>query len=222
MGWTFNPRFTKADLVRERTDRTVERYTSTDGAAMEWEVLDHSLRGNCLWKVVRYKKNDKEEIFIALDLLAYRKGDGAGYKDMEESSGPYYYNCPLKFLEMVPEKPRTPQQAEWDKQYHNGLSWRDRVRAFHAGKLKRAKIEHKEGQRWELKEGLTAMRGGAALHTVCITNVRRASIWGQCNDGKEYRIPKKWLVRELMEKEVTFTEMNKSLGGMFTKDLTKG
>lgn len=217
MGWTFTPRYTKADLVRERTDRTVKRFTSTDGAAMEWEVLDHSLRGNHLWKVVRYKKNDKEELFIALDLLAYRKGDGAGYKDMGESSGPYYYDCPLKFLEMVPETPRSEQQIEWDNKQHGGLSWRDRVRAFHAGKLKKAKIQYKEGQRWELKEGLTATRSGAKLHTVKITSVRRSSIYGVCNDGREYRIVKKWLVRELMgEKEVTFTEMNEQLGGALT------
>lgn len=218
MGWTFTPRFTKADLVKERTDRTIKRYTSADGAAMEWEVLEHSLRGNHLWKVVRYKKNDKEELFIALDLLAYSKKDGAGYKDMEEESGPYYYDCPLKFLGMVPEKPRTEQQIEWDNKEHNGLSWRDRVRAFHAGKLEKAKIEYKEDQRWELKEGLTATRSGTALHTVRISSVHRASVWGQCNDGREYSIPKKWLIRQLMgEKEVTFREMNESLGGILTK-----
>ncbi len=222
MGWTFTPRYTKADLVKERTDRTVKRYTSTDGAQMEWEVIAHSLRGNHLWKVVRYKKNDKEELFIALDLLAYDKKHGAGYKDMEEESGPYTYDCPLKFLDMVPEKPRTEQQIEWDNKEHGGLSWRDRVRAWHNGTREKRKIVYEAGQRWELKQGLTSIPHGTPLHTVKITHVRKASVWGECNDGNTYRVPKKWLVRQLMEKEVAFEEMNASLGGMLTdENLTK-
>lgn len=36
------------------------------------------------------------------------RGDGHAWKTMEESSGPYYYDCPLRFREAAPVR-----NAEW-------------------------------------------------------------------------------------------------------------
>lgn len=79
------------------------------------ESLKHTLRGNVLWSVVKvtikkvkddnpnfeYKAGDSY-LFIACYLLA-RVGGRWGYKEMDESMHPYYYTCPLSYLDMVPE-----------------------------------------------------------------------------------------------------------------------
>ncbi len=54
--------------------------------------------------------------FIRCDLLE-SSSEGWGYKALEESSHPYYYDCPLHYLDLAPE-----QSADW----------RSGVRQFHA------------------------------------------------------------------------------------------
>lgn len=80
------------------------------------KLLASSVRGNHHWYVV--ERADSGERFIGLDLMSFKKGEG-GYKDMCESMGPYYYDCPLKFLKMVPVA---------------NAEWREKVRAFHSMK----------------------------------------------------------------------------------------
>ena len=46
-----------------------------------------------------------------------RSGGQWGYKPLDESMHPYYYSCPLSYLDLAPE-----QSAEW----------RAGVRAYHA------------------------------------------------------------------------------------------
>ena len=54
--------------------------------------------------------------YIRCDLLE-RSGNQWGYKPLEESMHPYYYSCPLSYLDLAPE-----QSADW----------RAGVRAYHA------------------------------------------------------------------------------------------
>jgi hypothetical protein len=61
------------------------------------------------------------ERWITCDLLRFRKDFGWGYKDMEESMHPYYYSCPLSYLELVPID-----------QYGGNAEWREGVRRYHA------------------------------------------------------------------------------------------
>jgi hypothetical protein len=61
------------------------------------------------------------ERWIICDLLRHQKDYGWGYKDMEESMHPYYYSCPLGYLEMVPID-----------QYGGHAEWRECVRHYHA------------------------------------------------------------------------------------------
>ena len=44
-----------------------------------------------------------------------------GYKDLDEAMFPYYFSCPLKYLDMVPIEI-----------YGGHPEWRERVRAYHA------------------------------------------------------------------------------------------
>lgn len=214
MGWTFTPSFTKADLVKERTDRAIKRFTGTGGAEIETEVLDHSLRGNRLWKLVRYKKHGKEEVFIALDLLAYDKRHGAGYKDMEESSGPHVYDCPLKFLDRAPEPERSESVIEWDQARHGGMSWRDRVRAWHKGQREKAKKTIEPGRKYALTS-IRVGHGKARLHWIRIIEAsarHKGQFLAVANDGNTYRFTKGMIGEELMGKETTAGEMMDSLG----------
>ena len=68
-------------------------------------TLKHSVRGNQLWTVeeATNKETGVKSRIIALYLMS--KDDGNwGYKPLCESMHPYYYNCPLSYLKMVPVK----------------------------------------------------------------------------------------------------------------------
>ncbi len=127
MGWDFARGQTREQLIAEltRNESNPERdlvclahcYKST------WTT-----EGN-LWSVREVRHKDasgavvKIERLIALDLCECRPQYGWGYKGMDESVGPCYYDCPLKYLDMVP-------QAEGP--YAAG--WREKVRAYHANR----------------------------------------------------------------------------------------
>jgi hypothetical protein len=116
MGWTFSYQ-TRDELIRELTQPH-----ETEGARAT--VITHSRCGNVLWSVVEITAKQAGYLnlalgestrFIRCDLL---EGSGGrwGYKPLEESMHPYYYSCPLRYLQMAPV-----QSPEW----------RDGVRAYH-------------------------------------------------------------------------------------------
>jgi hypothetical protein len=75
-------------------------------------TLKHCCVGNVMWAVQEGTSLRTGETvrFIACYLLKGRNTsrDGWGYKDMEESMHPYYYTCPLSYLDMV-----DPTCPEW-------------------------------------------------------------------------------------------------------------
>ena len=207
MGWTFQYSIgTIAQLVKERLE---PQLFTRNGKDIHTKVIAHSRRGNTLYSVVehttihdRTAKTTKR--FIAVDLLAKDRSGSVGYKGLTESMGPSQCDCPLYLLDLVPE-------PTWQ---FDGPTWRERVRAWHKGQReKKAAPAMDIGQRWELKEGLKGA-DGTKLHTVKILSATkgRRSIHGTCNDGNIYRIPKKWLVRPLMSKEVTAQQFMEEVG----------
>ena len=112
MGWTFSPMWaTRKELVEERIES--ETYNGTTRT-----VFKHCLRGNVLWTVwdISYDDGRPDKRFIGCDLLQNGGADsGWGYKDMDESCGPYYYTCPLGYLKITPV---------------NNQAWRDNVLAY--------------------------------------------------------------------------------------------
>lgn len=135
MGWLFGhstKRSLIADLVRTQTNRE---------GTKRWECIRHCYRGNAysgvLWTVQTVTEVETNTIvsqFIGCYLLRYNKGHGVGYewgyKDMCESMHPFYYSCPLGYLELVPEE--CPE-------------WRAQVREYHATrtkKLEKGKVYH--------------------------------------------------------------------------------
>lgn len=128
MGWLFKSGCSRRELIEERT-KNWER--TTDGMTVTTKRLAHCYRGGVfagvLWTVWErsFTKNGTEvqptERWIACDLMRYQKDYGWGYKDMDEAMHPYYYSCPLKYLNLVPIE-----------QFGGNEEWRANVRRYHA------------------------------------------------------------------------------------------
>lgn len=118
MGWIFS-RQSRSELIA----RLIEPQETERASA---KVIAHALRGNVLWSVAeltakvedvhRDLASGQSLRYIRCDLLE-RSGNEWGYKSMDESMHPYYYSCPLRYLDMAPEQSR---------------DWREGVRAYHA------------------------------------------------------------------------------------------
>ena len=118
MGWYFSPQ-SRSELIAE-----LIAPQETERASVK--VIAHALRGNVLWSVTevtakvegvhRHLAPGQSLRYIRCDLLE-RSGGQWGYKPLDESMHPYYYSCPLSYLDLAPE-----QSADW----------RAGVRAYHA------------------------------------------------------------------------------------------
>lgn len=111
MGWLFG-HSTKKELV--------DHLLSQGGPNIE--LVDHSLVGNNLWLL--YKLKDKpDERVIVLCLLGAARGHPDycrwGYKDIDESMGPYETGCPERLL------------AQSTDMSENAVAWRAKCRATH-------------------------------------------------------------------------------------------
>ena len=84
-------------------------------------TLKHCVRGNVVWTVQETLVKETGQIirWIGCYLLASSEGSW-GYKSMDESMGPFYYSCPLSYLEMVPKV--------------ENKDWRDEVKKHHANR----------------------------------------------------------------------------------------
>tara|TARA_R110002111_G_scaffold18931_1_gene46183 strand:+ start:33673 stop:34107 length:435 start_codon:yes stop_codon:yes gene_type:complete len=128
MGWLFKCGSTRKGLIEERT-KGWER-TNPDGLVITSTCLAHCYRGGSfsgvLWSVWErtFTKDGTEsspnQRWIQCDLMRHQNGDGWGYKDIEESMGPYYFSCPKIYLEMVPIE-----------QYGGNEEWREQVLLHH-------------------------------------------------------------------------------------------
>lgn len=64
-------------------------------------VLKSSFRGKCrLWQVLEHRETGVRHIRVTV--MKSHRGEGVEYNTLHEDMGPYYYDCPLKYLEMVP------------------------------------------------------------------------------------------------------------------------
>lgn len=109
MGWLYRQDITRKELIAERTQSWERQSGET---LVTSTCLANCYRGNSfsgvLWAVWErtFTKDGKQlqptERWIICDLLQYQRDCGWGYKDMDESIGPYHFSCPLKYLDMVP------------------------------------------------------------------------------------------------------------------------
>jgi hypothetical protein len=122
MGWLFSERWL------ERKD-LIKHLVENKGGA---KVIRHCCVGNDLWMVVEYERNGMTERSIVLCMMQgptrSKNYDGRdknwwGYKDLDESGGPYKLSCPESYLTMCTAPPN---------QY--AYEWRQRVYALNAKK----------------------------------------------------------------------------------------
>jgi len=158
MGWLFTSGQTRAELIHRRT-----KSWTNDEAGLEAECLMHCTVDNVLWTVWEHRRRDGAVTrYLGCDLMAAQRGYGWGYKDMEESMGPSYYSCPLKYLDLVPEP-----ESRYAKE------WRAKVRAYHA-------------KRRALAVGATVKLEGCRVPEVTIISLR--PLIGEFA-GTRYRLP---------------------------------
>ena len=187
MGWLFG-HDTRESLIAARTAGEPRHFAAAWKPYYEahWstrEVLAHKVVGNELWMVVRATRefaesetapvtDTKVDTFIALDLLDRSEGRW-GYKDMAESSHPYYYGCPLKYLDMAPEE--CPE-------------WRAELRKVHAATAAKRTLAKSVavGDTLVLVEGCNP----ASLEVVSASPLR-----GKDANGTVYKVPRKMIER---------------------------
>ena len=131
MGWYFGY-FSRDAIIKELTEPS--DWVNPDGKKVERRTLAHCCQGNVLWSVQEnFLEGVSQGRWIQCDLMKRYKAPGEeaewGYKPMEESMHPYYYTCPLKYLDMVPDGSA-------------GVSpeWRAKVRAYHAERKRKLSV----------------------------------------------------------------------------------
>ena len=144
MGWLISHDLTKKQQVAELVKGW--EHTNKNGKVVVQACLDHSTRGNTLYGVFEVSVDGvATERYIAIFMLRKDRGYGWGYKDLTEAMGPFQYDCPLKFLKMVPE-------VKCEK-------WRELVRAHHEKRRKRSSETIEPGTVFQFAKGFKAAGG---------------------------------------------------------------
>jgi hypothetical protein len=116
MGWDHSSHWSDKDdvvhyLKNAYKNAVIHHQTYEGGQHILWSVL-------C-------KPNDianKEELLIVCDLIGYST-NGWGHKTMNEMMGPFYYSCPIHFLNLT------------DESKYKNEGWRNKVTEYHNVKL---------------------------------------------------------------------------------------
>lgn len=124
MGWLFcSP--SRSDLIAH-----LKRDVAT---STNLTPIDFSLAGNFLYALVDIHPTETRPAYKTILVFKLAGGNSGspyyrwGYKDMDESMGPYSYTCPLKFLDASTCQSET------------AIAWREACRAEHAKKALIAK-----------------------------------------------------------------------------------
>jgi len=123
MGWLFPYGMSRSELI----DHCLRSWSSPGASG---RCVARCTRGNILWAVwENYVQATGHFERVILCIMLQRSKDGWGYKDIDESMGPFYYTCPLKYLNMG-----TRVLCK---------DWREGVREYHAKqKNKRERRKH--------------------------------------------------------------------------------
>jgi len=158
MGWTFPFNASRSDVVE---DLTRDQKTANGGV---FRTLRKCFRGNTMYALHESGPEGETRKWIAVYLLQRDASSGDwGYKDMDESMHPYYFDCPVSYLD------------EADEPTSDGArEWRAEVRRLAA---ERTSKKPKKGETWTLK--------GCRIPSVKITSLRPLRGW---HAGTVYKI----------------------------------
>lgn len=170
MGWLFSTAWPTASAMRDHLRDELTR----SGWTLKGDALTAYGRR---YYAVTERDGEPATIFVAL-LDSHGRDGGWGYKDMDEGMGPYVTDCPLRLLDLA-GPPRNETAAKW----------RDRVRAFHAGRRAGAavvKVAKKGDKVW--------LTGRPNPYTVL--GRRKSTLIGYRSDGAgPFRLPAKDIER---------------------------
>lgn len=176
MGWTFPYGATRRQVIDELTRE------QTNAAGGYFRTLRKCLRGNTMYALHETgpKPDGSSQKWIGVYLLQRDARDGTwGYKDMDESMHPYYYNCPVSYLNEADEA--TTKGAK---------EWRAEVRRQAEERKKQNAKKPKKGEVWSCR--------GRNCKKIRILNVQGRRIEAlNLTGGGMYRIPKKLLGERL-------------------------
>ncbi|TWU08875.1 hypothetical protein CA54_41140 [Symmachiella macrocystis] len=120
MGWTYPFGASRKSLIEDRT-QAWERESA--GMTVKTTCLAHCFRGGrfsgvlwAVWEQTHSQGKQPTRRWITCDLIRCHSGEW-GYKDMSEACSPFYYSCPLKYLDLVSIEQHG-GNAEWRKQVH--------------------------------------------------------------------------------------------------------
>lgn len=164
MGWFYPYGATRRQVIDELTEERKK-----DGRV--FRTLRKCLRGNTMYALHESGPEDDTTKWIGVYLLA-RHGGAWGYKDMDETVHPYYYDCPVSYLDEADE-------ATTD----GAKEWRRIVREKAA---ERAAKKPKVGETWSLE--------GCLIKEVKIVSLR--PLHGVA-DGTRYRIKRSRLGKKI-------------------------
>lgn len=127
MGWTsYRATYFKKGKV-DRKREMDERWTQTEHDSYpELNVLKSAMVGSTYYAAVEIKRNGvREKVFgtVALTSTNWNDGMNFGYKDIDETMGPYQCDCPKGILDLL-----TPTDSEY------ALKWRKRCEEKRAQK----------------------------------------------------------------------------------------
>lgn len=154
MGWTTSSYWeSKQDVVKNCT-------SSSFWGGDRFKVHKHTLKGGHLWVLVELLTGeDKGKLFVTLFLIERFDGE-YGYKDIDETCGPCYYDCPIGYVNAA-DKSGEPLSD-------SAKNWRKKVREYHKEqKAERERVAqltpgtHVElyGKGYELIEKISARLG---------------------------------------------------------------
>lgn len=170
MGW-LSGWDSKRELIAHLRDEFREDGPST------YRIVRDSTVGNHFWFVAEHKQSGERSIGLCLLRGGHRDTLGLGcgpwgYKDMSESAGPYYYDCPLAFLKLAP----VVANAEW----------REEVVAYHQRKNRVFAI----GERVSLPDGYNPQHFVVTSDKPLRGRQYQATAHDLAPYGREYRLPR--------------------------------
>jgi hypothetical protein len=181
MGWLYSTSWpTKADIVEHCVD--AQQTTSEDGIKRSWTTLKKALKGNNLWTIRQFVEvapdgtTLRDEKYIALYALGYDKEDRMwGYKDMDETCGPYQTDCPVSWFDSVPDP--------------GGYATAWREKCLRAAEKRKAAGKITDGSMIQFPEPIT-FTDRVAEATFLVRKIgRKLRLYRQC-DGVGCRLPR--------------------------------
>ncbi len=196
MGWLFFHGKSKEDLIKDLVKGWENDCGENNVNHAKSTCLKHTAHGNRLWAVFERILTEKatgkvldSQRYVMLFLLAKDPScDGYGYKDIDESMGPNYYDCPMNYIEMSP-LPKNIGEMDFR------IKWREGVKEY--WKFQKEKNKHGKEISATLKVGDKIKIAGCVPDTFTITRIDGKDVTG-FSGYVDYRIKPKHLKKAVI------------------------